>query len=114
MPAPALRRRWPRWASSRRSIRSVGGLGRRPSAAGSLDEPALGPDDEVTRKLGAFSNPTASDAYLRGLGLHLRVVYQPAGRFWRFQMIEASLFVGLAATILAIAIWRLHHRGKLT
>ncbi|GAB2851988.1 ABC transporter permease [Actinoallomurus bryophytorum] len=67
--------------------------------------------EEIARKLGTFSNPAASDAYLRGLGLRLRVVYQPAGRFWHFQIIEASLFVGLAAALLAIAIWRLHRRG---
>jgi hypothetical protein len=40
----------------------------------------------------------------------LQVLYQPAGRFWAFQAIEASVFVGLAAALLGVAIWRLNRR----
>ncbi|WP_026416891.1 ABC transporter permease subunit [Actinomadura oligospora] len=51
------------------------------------------------------------DAYLRGLGLHLRTVYQPADRFWTFQFIEFSVFAGLALVLLALAVHRLRRRG---
>jgi hypothetical protein len=37
-------------------------------------------------------------------------VYQPAGRFWLFQGIEAAIFTGLAAVLLATALWWLRHR----
>jgi hypothetical protein len=33
------------------------------------------------------------------------VLYQPAGRFWLFQGIESAIFFGLAALLLALAIW---------
>ncbi|MGH3374532.1 MAG: hypothetical protein ACRDP6_07325 [Actinoallomurus sp.] len=67
--------------------------------------------DQISQKTSAFPTSAAGDAYLRGLGLHLKVVYQPAGRFWTFQVIEASLFTGLAAILLSITIWHLHHRN---
>jgi hypothetical protein len=67
--------------------------------------------DQISQKTMAFPNPAAGDAYLRGLGLHLKVVYQPANRFWTFQIIEAALFIGLAAALLSITIWHLHHRN---
>jgi hypothetical protein len=51
------------------------------------------------------------DAYLRGLGLHLRTVYQPAGRFWTFQLIEFSIFAGLALVLLVLAVRLLRRRG---
>ncbi len=53
----------------------------------------------------------AGDAYLRAIGLHLRLVYQPADRFWTFQLIEACIFTGLAAVVLGVAVWRLRTRG---
>ncbi|MCP2335635.1 hypothetical protein [Actinomadura rupiterrae] len=51
------------------------------------------------------------DAYLRSLGLHLKTVYQPAGRFWTFQLIEFAIFGGLALVLLALAVHRLRRRG---
>ena len=38
------------------------------------------------------------------------VTYQPAGRFWSFQFIEASIFVALTAAALGATIWLLHRR----
>jgi hypothetical protein len=32
-------------------------------------------------------------------------LYQPAGRFWLFQGIESAIFLGLAAILLALAVW---------
>ncbi len=39
------------------------------------------------------------------------VTYQPADRFWRFQFIEAGLFVALTAAALGATIWLLHRRA---
>lgn len=39
------------------------------------------------------------------------VTYQPASRFWNFQMIEAGIYLTLAAAALATAIWLLHRRA---
>jgi len=36
-------------------------------------------------------------------GYHQSLTYQPAGRFWAFQGIEAAIFVALAALLLAVA-----------
>lgn len=66
---------------------------------------------QLHQRLDALGSPAADDAYLRGLGLRLKVVYQPADRFWSFQIIEASLFIGLAAILLGFAIWSLRRRS---
>ncbi len=65
----------------------------------------------VLDRAGHLSSPSAGDAYLRALGIHLKIVYQPAARFWTFQVIEACLFIGLAAVLLSAAVWRLRKRG---
>ena len=39
------------------------------------------------------------------------ITYQPAGRFWTFQCIEAGIFVALTAAALGTAIWLLHRRA---
>jgi hypothetical protein len=44
--------------------------------------------------------------YLHDHGYHHWITYQPAGRFWTFQLIEAGVFVGLAAVLLALTVWR--------
>jgi ABC-type transport system involved in multi-copper enzyme maturation permease subunit len=38
------------------------------------------------------------------------VTYQPANRFWSFQLIEAGIFVALTAAALGATIWLLHRR----
>lgn len=65
-------------------------------------------EDQVMRGAHAAADPTA---YLRALGLRLQVVYQPAGRFWTFQVIEVSLFASLAAALLGLAVLLLRRRG---
>ena len=42
---------------------------------------------------------------LTKLGLVTRVEYHPASRFWTFQWIEAGLFVGVSAALVAFAAW---------
>jgi hypothetical protein len=44
-------------------------------------------------------------AYLVSVGWKRAISYQPSGRFWEFQLIEAGLFTALAVAIVAGAIW---------
>jgi hypothetical protein len=43
-------------------------------------------------------------------GNHLIVTYEPASRFWTLQLIDAGLFLEVAAAALGTAIWLLHRR----
>lgn len=43
--------------------------------------------------------------YLVTLGWKRVVAYQPAGRFWTLQLIEAGIFVGLAAAVILATLW---------
>jgi hypothetical protein len=45
------------------------------------------------------------NAYLVTLGWKRVISYQPASRFWEFQLIEAGLFAALAVAIVLAAIW---------
>lgn len=49
--------------------------------------------------------------YLQSHGYRLETVYQPASRFWHFQLVEASLFVALAVIAITIAVWQLRRRA---
>ncbi len=68
--------------------------------------------DQVTQHLVGLSTSAARESYLRTLGLQYRVIYQPAHRFWTFQCIEATLFIGFAALFVALALWRLRKRSS--
>ena len=37
-------------------------------------------------------------------------VYHPADRFWAFQLVEAALFVAVAAVLFAVVVWRVRRR----
>jgi hypothetical protein len=59
------------------------------------------------------TNPRA----LQGVSACLRrhhvlqyAIYQPASRFWTFQAIETSIFLALAASLLAVTVWWVNHR----
>lgn len=43
--------------------------------------------------------------YIITLGWKRLITYQPAGRFWTFQLLEAGLFVGLAVLVVLVAVW---------
>ena len=43
--------------------------------------------------------------YLVSVGWKRVISYQPAGRFWTFQLLEAGLFAALAVAIVLAAIW---------
>jgi hypothetical protein len=58
------------------------------------DRTSAGRVDRTTEPMGAYN-------------LH---IYQPAGRFWTFQLIEAGVFIALAAVLLALTIHRVRRR----
>jgi hypothetical protein len=43
--------------------------------------------------------------YILTLGWRRVISYQPAGRFWTFQVIEAGIYVGLAVALVLVALW---------
>lgn len=43
--------------------------------------------------------------YILTLGWKRFISYQPAGRFWTFQLFEAGLFIGLAALVVLVTVW---------
>jgi hypothetical protein len=49
-------------------------------------------------------------ACVREAGYRGYLTYQPAGRFWVFQGIEAGIFVVLAAALIAVAFWIIRRR----
>jgi hypothetical protein len=49
--------------------------------------------------------------YLHDQGIHRWISYHPANRFWTFQLIETGLFVGLAAILLVLVMWRVKRRA---
>lgn len=44
------------------------------------------------------------NACLAQSGYHFRAVFQPASRYWTFQWIEAGIFVGITAILVAVAV----------
>lgn len=49
-------------------------------------------------------------AYLHERGVQQWVEYQPAERFWPFQLVETAIFTSLAAALLALVVWRIKRR----
>jgi ABC-2 family transporter protein len=48
--------------------------------------------------------------YILTLGWRRVISYQPAGRFWAFQLLEAGLFVGLAVALVLVSLWLVRRR----
>jgi hypothetical protein len=46
--------------------------------------------------------PKPSSSCMTAHGFHVLITYQPAGRFWAFQGIEAGIFLVLAAALIAV------------
>jgi hypothetical protein len=57
-----------------------------------------------------FNGSTVMD-YLHQHGISLLTDYQPPDRFWTFQLIEAAVFVGLAAALIGASLWWLQRRA---
>ena len=67
----------------------------------------------VTKQGAAFApctnSLTVSVTCMARLGYRRLVVFQPAHRFWTFQLIEAAIFALLAAVLVGLAFWRCLH-----
>jgi hypothetical protein len=64
--------------------------------------------DRTLRLCGALTHLDA--ACMRGRHVFNLAIYQPAGRFWLLQWIEASIFAGSALALLAVAVWWIRSR----
>lgn len=49
-------------------------------------------------------NPGTCTAKIHDLSIHTRITYQPASHFWIVQTVEALIFLGLAALLVAITV----------
>jgi hypothetical protein len=69
--------------------------------------------DQVNAVGRAFSGSSGSGYmdYLLQHGIRFLADYQPAERFWTFQLIEAAVFVGLASALIAATLWWLQRRA---
>jgi hypothetical protein len=68
----------------------------------------LGTSIAEHKAMDAGMDPTT---YLHDNGYHRWVVYQPANRFWTFQLIETGILVGLTAILVALVVWRVKRRA---
>lgn len=59
---------------------------------------------------GGFPDQALVEKCLADVGVHQIIRYQPAGRFWTFQLAESGILVGLAAVAMLVAVWGLNHR----
>lgn len=53
------------------------------------------------------SAPQEAMACTAALNLHFSYTYQPADRYWRFQWIELSAFLGLTMSLAGFGLWRI-------
>ncbi|AGZ44339.1 ABC transporter permease subunit [Actinoplanes friuliensis] len=53
---------------------------------------------------------TNLNQFLHARGIQQFGVYHPADRFWTFQLIEAALFIAVAAVLIAVVVWRVRRR----
>ena len=80
------------------------------TAQGSCQQPPVGCGYGIS----AVPQPTGHIGdWVLGVNGNL-ITYQPAGRFWPFQFIEAGIFVALNAAALGATIWLLHRRAAWT
>jgi ABC-2 family transporter protein len=59
---------------------------------------------------GGFPSKDAVGPCLSRLGVHVVDKYQPGSRYWLFQSIELTLFIALAAGLIALAMWWVRRR----
>lgn len=90
---------------------AIGGRGGRTTnwvlAQGWIDRAGnrLTPSERAAHLQQLRSGTTTVERYMTAHGLRQYVQYQPDGRFWHFQLVEAGLVVGLSAAILAVSMW---------
>ncbi|HEU5008427.1 MAG TPA: hypothetical protein VFT67_15735 [Jatrophihabitantaceae bacterium] len=89
------------------------GKGGAPAGAWSFSNDLVHNGHVVTGPIGPIQIPRCvhlvtrdqMNACLAQSGYHFRSVYQPAGRYWTFQWIEAGIFVGISAMLVAVAVF---------
>ena len=55
--------------------------------------------------------PAESITCMAGQHLHFSYTYQPADRYWPFQWIELSAYLGAALLLAGVGFWRIRHRS---
>ncbi|MEU7955681.1 ABC transporter permease subunit [Micromonospora humida] len=98
----------------------VGGTGHRPGPGVADWTIEQGYADATGRRLSSTEYHELEDAadragtnlnqFLHARGVQQFGVYHPADRFWTFQLIEAALFVAVAAALVAVVVWRVRRR----
>jgi hypothetical protein len=58
----------------------------------------------------AVLSKTDQSTYFRTHGIRFVNIYQPADRFWTFQLIEACIYLGIVVVLLALVFWRVRRR----
>jgi hypothetical protein len=66
--------------------------------------------DAIFATCGGGARGGLDKACVQTHGLYNLAVYQPAGRFWLFQGIEAAIFGGLALALIGFAVWWVRNR----
>lgn len=74
----------------------------RPLSTKRFDHCLNSPPKTGTR--GTFGDTAAC---LGKLNLHLEITYQPAARYWTFQLLETAFYLLLTALLTAFALWRI-------
>ncbi|MFZ0668153.1 MAG: ABC transporter permease subunit, partial [Acidimicrobiales bacterium] len=86
------------------------GLGGPPGGQGAVSNRPLGGSSSVVQSAGK-ANQQFQDCIHKLSGyLHVAVVYQPANRYWPFQIYETLIFVGAAALLGSLSWWWIRHR----
>jgi hypothetical protein len=96
------------WILSRTSVDSAGHL---LGAGGGLDLNRLSTVcPELLPRNGAFPDKGPMIACLQKIGARTIAVYQPGGRYWAFQAIEAGIFIAMAIGLVALSFWWVKRR----
>ena len=65
---------------------------------------------DTPRAPGPGAGPRALESCAQRAGFHVVAVYQPQDRYWRFQAIEAAIFVAMSVGLVAGSAWWLRRR----
>jgi hypothetical protein len=69
--------------------------------------------DQVNALSSGYSgDPNGFPTYMHNHGVDQLTAYFPPDRFWAFQLIEAGIFVVLAAFLVGASLWWLQHRDN--
>jgi hypothetical protein len=94
------------------SVETLDARGNRISEGVGLEYPALvAACPELGETVpGSPIDQQATAACAKRISLHVRAVYQPEDRFWRFQATELAVNVVLSAAMLGVSVWWLRRR----